>query len=245
VEQTPRPVEKRPVTTQAVDSLREYLLSGAVAPCTRLTEVALSEQLGTARATVRMSLNQLAFEGIVTKIPYTGWQVADMTADAVWEIWTLRGCLESLAARLTADTLDEVKADAIARAHRNLLEACVEGELSTITASDFKLHRTIVELAGHRRLRTQYEMVEQQVRFCIATSNAFVADAGENIAAQHAPLIAALLAGDAREASQEAWSHNECEGRRLAEWFRQRSSGSVPIAPETKPGPDVLHAIEG
>lgn len=93
-----RPVARQSTEIIVTDTLRDYILSGEVAPGERLTEIALAEQLGVARATLRTALHRLTSEGIVVQTPYTGWHVASLSAQDVWEIWTLRGSLESLAA---------------------------------------------------------------------------------------------------------------------------------------------------
>ncbi|RCW72869.1 GntR family transcriptional regulator [Pseudorhodoferax soli] len=219
----PRPVAKQSVENQTTDNLREFILSGAVRPGTRLTEVALADQMGVARATLRTGLQRLASEGIVVQIPYTGWQVADLSANDVWELWTLRASLESLAAKLAAQSTEPGVREHIAEAYENLLAACRRGNMKKIGDCDFALHRAIVESAGHSRLERQYQLVEQQVRLYIVTSNN-VAEGPDDIVQQHRPMAEALLAGDAERAAHEAWQHSESEGKRLLDWLRRKST---------------------
>ncbi|MDQ8020372.1 MAG: GntR family transcriptional regulator [Moraxellaceae bacterium] len=219
----PRPVAKQSVENQTTDNLREFILSGSVQPGARLTEVALADQMGVARATLRTGLQRLASEGIVVQIPYTGWQVADLSVDDVWELWTLRASLESLAAKLAAQSPDPAVREHIANAYDALLAACRRGNMKKISDCDFALHRVIVESAGHSRLARQYQLVEQQVRLYIATSNN-VAEGPDDIMEQHRPMAEALLAGDADRAAHEAWQHSESEGKRLLAWLREKAS---------------------
>ncbi|MFT3688984.1 GntR family transcriptional regulator [Paenirhodobacter sp.] len=219
-----RPVARQSTETLVTDALRDYILSGEVAPGGRLTEIALSEQLGVARATLRTALHRLAAEGIILQIPYTGWQVASLTPQDVWEIWTLRGSLESLASRLAAAREEPEVRIALDRACQDLLDACASGGVQAMSDADFALHRAIVEAAGHGRLAAQYRIVEQQVRLFIATSNRHVATGPEDILAQHEPLIAALRARDPEAAARAAWQHDETEGHRLTEWLAHREA---------------------
>jgi DNA-binding GntR family transcriptional regulator len=219
-----RPVAKQSAENQATDSLRDFILSGALRPGARLTEVALAEQMGVARATLRTGLHRLASEGIVVQIPYTGWQVAELSAQDVWELWTLRGSLESLAAKLAAQSPDPAVREGIRAAHEALLAACATGNMDAISEADFALHRTIIDRVGHSRLKRQYQLVEQQVRLYILTSNSFVADGPADIIEQHRPMIEALLAGDGAGAADAAWRHNETEGHRLAAWLAQAAA---------------------
>jgi DNA-binding GntR family transcriptional regulator len=219
-----RPVAKQSAENQATDSLRDFILSGALRPGARLTEIALAEQMGVARATLRTGLHRLASEGIVVQIPYTGWQVAELSAQDVWELWTLRGSLESLAAKLAAQSPDPAVREGIRAAHEALLVACAAGNMDAISEADFALHRTIIDRVGHSRLKRQYQLVEQQVRLYILTSNSFVADGPADIIEQHRPMIEALLAGDGAGAADAAWRHNETEGHRLAAWLAQEAA---------------------
>lgn len=214
-----RPVAKLSAEEQAANSLREFILSGAIKPGTRLTEIALADQMGVARATLRTGLHRLAGEGIVVQIPYTGWQVAALSAEDVWELWTLRGSLESLAAKLVAESKDPSVREAIEDAYEDLLAACKKGKMAKISESDFALHRAVIALSGHSRLARQYKLVEQQVKLFIATSNTLTVECPEDIVAQHKPMIDAILSGNAKKAAQEAWSHNETEGQRLVTWI--------------------------
>lgn len=214
-----KPVARQSTETIVTDNLRDYILSGLIAPGGRLTEIALAEQLGVARATLRTALHRLTAEGIVVQIPYTGWHVASLTANDVWEIWTLRGSLESLAARLAAQRTEPDIRLALKQAHEALLAACREGVLKGMIDADVALHRTIIGASGHKRLAAQYMIVERQVQLYIATSNTHVATGPEDIVEQHRALAEALLSGDAEAAARAAWLHNETEGRRLTDWI--------------------------
>lgn len=208
-----QPVAKRSTEDLVTDGLRAYILSGHVTPGARLTEIALAERMQVARATLRTGLHRLATEGIVVQTPYVGWQVTSLDATDVWELWTLRGSLESLAAGLAARTADEDAHAAILAAHDRLEAACAAGRRTAIDDADMAFHRALVDAAGHRRLRQQYRLVEQQVRLLIATGNAY--DQPDDIARQHRPLAEALRARDPDRAAHEAARHNEVEGRRL------------------------------
>lgn len=217
---TLRPVPKQSVESLAADSLRDFILSGSVKPGTRLTEISLAEKLGIARATLRTGLHKLAGEGILVQIPYTGWQVAELSAEDAWELWTLRGSLERLAAMLVAERSDSAASERLDSAYRALVQACDKGNMKKISECDFALHRTIIELAQHTRLERQYQLVEQQVKLFISTSNAYASDGPEDIVEQHRPIVDAIRAGDVQAAGQAAWFHNESEGKRLSEWLR-------------------------
>ena len=59
------PIVRRSTEDQALDALRDHILTGAAPPGSRLTELGLSEALAISRATVRTSLHRLAAEALV------------------------------------------------------------------------------------------------------------------------------------------------------------------------------------
>ncbi|HEV7307287.1 GntR family transcriptional regulator [Ensifer sp.] len=212
-------VQKLSAEVQAAAALREGILDGEIPPGTRLTEIRMAEQLDVSRATIRTAFHQLAQEGLIDQVPYTGWTVMSLSAHDAWELYTLRSSLEALAARLVAGDIRKRGANSPAlrrleQVSSDLEEACKGGSRKRIADADFAFHRTIILLAGHRRLAEQYAKVEQQIRIYIASSDALVSDPA-SILDQHRPIIEALKAGDVDGAVRTSIGHNELEGAKL------------------------------
>lgn len=222
-----RPIARLSAEAQATLNLREHILSGALKPGARLTETPLAEQLGIARATLRMGLHRLASEGIVVQIPYTGWQVVALSAQDIWELWTLRGSLESLASRIAAERMTDEGEAKVKEAIDNLAAACRRGRVHDVNKADFAFHRTVVDLAGHTRLAEQYRQVEQQVRLYIASTNLYnEPDDWLQVTEHHRPLADALIARDPERAANEARQHNERFGKQLMAAMREDEEAS-------------------
>lgn len=201
-------ISRRSFETQATDLLRERILSGALRNGARLTETALADELGLSRGPIRAALQQLVSEHLVTQKPYSGWEVRRLSQADIWELVTLRRSFEKLGARLAAEQIDMLGAARLRSALQRLKTACKSGKPRAVTDADFELHRTIVELAEHGRLRQQYLLLEQQVRMFISTVNAVIGDP-ERIARSHDALVDAICRGDARAAERFSEAHNE------------------------------------
>ena len=163
-------------------------------PGERITETTLAEQLGIARGTLRTGLNRLTIEGIVLQTPYVGWQVANLTADDIWEIWTLRASLEQLAAILVARKGDTKTLQVIETAFLALQKACDKGSRKAIDRCEIALRQAIVVGSGHRRLIRQYALVQQQVRWVKNTTGLMHAP-NEAILEQHQTLVRSITCG--------------------------------------------------
>ena len=216
-----RPIRKKSAEVEAAEALRNHVVGGGVPPGGRLTEMRLSEALGLSRTTVRTALHQLANEGLVVQLPYTGWSVTSLSSADAWELYTLRGSLEALAARLLTETLDSDKKDQLHRAFDALVTACETGDEVAIVDRDLGLHKLIVSLSGHRRLAEQYRLIEQQIRLYLIWSDRLMPSV-EDIIATHRPIVEAIVAGDGRFAESILRDHNETAGRVLFEFLSQR-----------------------
>lgn len=213
-------IKKQPAESQATDSLRSEIIEGRILPGTKLTEVALAEQFALSRGTVRVALHQLSQEGLIIQVPYTGWTVIPVSSQDAWELYTLRAALEALAARLTTERLTDAGRRELQKALETLVIACREGNLRAVADADFRLHKTIVKLAGHQRLANQYRLVEQQVRTYIASNDALVVDYQMTIN-HHTPIVDAILNGDVAEASRLSEAHNTLEGEKFVRYLRK------------------------
>ncbi|MQB46267.1 GntR family transcriptional regulator [Rhizobium sp. ICMP 5592] len=219
------PIVKMPVEVQATDALRDAIVNGVIAPGERITELQLSDEMGLSRATLRSALHQLAKEGLLTLVPYTGWSVINMTSNDVWELYTLRSAVERLAAQLLASTIDNRRADVIRASFAALIAACEASNGSAIAAADFALHKAIIELTGHSRMIAQYGLIQQQIRMSIRSSDALITN-GHEIIEQHRPIVDAIIDGDAERAGVLSEQHNLTEGRKLSDHLRLREEAT-------------------
>ena len=219
-------VQKRSTEAQAADRLREAILEGDIPLGSRLTEILMSEQVGVSRGTIRTAFHQLVQEGLLVQVPYTGWTVMTLSSHDAWELYTLRASLEALASRLVAlrvrnNDPDGRVAAALRSAYERLKAACAKrNNHRAIAQEDMNLHKSIVALAQHGRLRDQYSLIEHQARIYIRSSDELVQDPAD-ILSQHAPIIDTLLRGDEKSAVEAAAAHNEREGTILFEHLKR------------------------
>jgi DNA-binding GntR family transcriptional regulator len=93
---------------QALERLRDAIITGHFAPGDRLIERELCEAMGVSRTSIREVLRRLEAEALVEVEPRRGPIVARLTHKQVAEIYEVRALLESAAVRLfTAKATDE------------------------------------------------------------------------------------------------------------------------------------------
>ena len=191
----------------------------------RLSDVALSEQLGMSRTPVRQALERLVQEGLVRSDPRRGFWTSTFTSQDIHEIYDLRGALEVLAVRLSAPRLSQEDL----KAHLEALYA-VRGELDThpvlrFLQVDIRFHMLITRASGNGRLihslsllRSQHSMFQMQDTIYPKRMEIALND--------HEQILLALLAGNVDEAADCLARHirNAKEGV-LADIFLEGKEG--------------------
>ncbi|MEP9353004.1 GntR family transcriptional regulator [Xanthobacter sp. KR7-65] len=210
------PPKRQSLDRAAADSLRRAILTGAIAPGSRLTEARLAEQFMLSRGTVRAALQRLVSEGLVIQRPYSGWDVLTLTIQDAWELSTLRASLEALAGRLVAEKISDTERAVVMGAYGQLAQATEKGGGEDLVQADMNLHQAIVGLSGHRRLSEQYGLIANQLRLYIASSNK-LAPTMERVRERHLALIEPLLAGNAAAAEAAFRDHAIRSGEEIIE----------------------------
>ena len=166
----------------------------------RLSDVALSEQLGMSRTPVRQALERLVQEGLVRSDRRRGFWTRTFTSQDIHEIYDLRGALEVLAVRLSAPRLSQEDL----KAHLEALYA-VRGELDMhpvlrFLQVDIRFHMLITRASGNGRLihslsllRSQHSMFQMQDTLYPKRMEIALND--------HEQILLALLAGNVDEAA--------------------------------------------
>lgn len=98
-----RTLRVRSVVGLAHDEIRSMIVSGALAPGSRLGQGELADQLGISRGSVREALRRLAGDGLVEFEVNRGFFVADVGLDNVRQRLEARLTLEPEIARLAAE----------------------------------------------------------------------------------------------------------------------------------------------
>ena len=98
--------EQRTTTPEGVYRvLRAAILDGSVPPGGQLREAHIAADLGISRSPLREALTRLEEEGLVVKIPFRGAFVAQVSAQDVAEIASVRLCVEPYAGELSMEAL--------------------------------------------------------------------------------------------------------------------------------------------
>ena len=102
---TPATRPKRNLVAQVVQYLTSEILSDRLRPNQRISELAVSRELGVSRSPVREALRILERDGLVSQSGNRGVVVADVTPEEADELYLIHGHLIGLAVRLACQRM--------------------------------------------------------------------------------------------------------------------------------------------
>lgn len=173
----PRPNPLESQTLRALLQMRELLLRGAFRPGERLPEIPLAARLKVSRTPLRLVLDRLEQEGLLTARATGGFVATEFSVREIHDAIEIRGMLEGTAARFAAERLDRADElgalnSCLARTDR-LLQRWTSGtdSLARYITLNEQFHALVLDLAKSPMLRRS---VERANALPFASPNAFI-----------------------------------------------------------------------
>ena len=164
-------------TLRALLQMREMLLTGAFKPGERLREIPLAAQLKVSRTPLRLVLDRLEQEGLLTARPTGGFVAAEFSVQDIHDGIEIRGMLEGAAARLAAERLRAPEELEEARVCLGRIDRLVQrwtsgtDSLSKYIALNQQFHDLLLNLARSAMIR---RAVDRAVTLPFAGPNTFI-----------------------------------------------------------------------
>ena len=188
--------------------IKDMIVSLELPPAALIDERGLAERLGVGLTPVRLALRRLQWESLVVILPRRGTLVADLNDSDLQRIYEMRAVLEPLAAaqaaKLATAEQKVVLVDLISRTRVAL--AADRPDSSVLLALDRELHRLLWSMASNPMLEQTLEWIFSHV---LRRWNAAIGRVGDLpvAIADHLPIAAAVLAGDAGMAQRQMTAH--------------------------------------
>jgi DNA-binding GntR family transcriptional regulator len=198
---------KRSLVTEAYDVLKRDIIRCALVPGQQVSEGLLEERYQIGRSAIRVALNRLLQERLVTVLPHQGYVITPVTLKRVRDLYDFRGILDGAAMRLAAGRIDvpELRrlANEFTRYQRRLLDDPSDGEVMTeLFDINKRFHLAIARATGNEVLEeSMASLLDQMDRIIhlshlLAGSNGY--DADQDV---HLEIVDVLASGDAGRAA--------------------------------------------
>ena len=129
--------------------LRARILNNEIPAGAPLLEVALSEEFGVSRTTIRAAMRELQAERLIEIAPRRGSTVIRMSEADAREVCFARYTLEEVSLKGLSKAQRRDLADRMEEVLRVMDLCAAKGDLAGVVEADTDLHRVIVEASGH------------------------------------------------------------------------------------------------
>lgn len=147
-------------------SVVEKIVSGTLAPGSRLVERDIAKELGVSRIPIREVLTRLTAQGLLIGGSHgQGVWLRQYSSDEIKELYFFRGVIEGGSVRLAAQTArsDKLQTAAI---YCDQMESIIEqSELSNWSDLDYKFHVSLAQVGGNQRLINVVEMLLSECHY--------------------------------------------------------------------------------
>ncbi len=216
------------------ETVRDWILTGAVAGGDRLEEIPLAERLGVSRTPVRAALAALSKDGLIDYQPKRGYLVRSFEPNEIFAAYQARASLEGLACKLAAER-------GVPEEFRVKLRSCLaEGDeilgRGRLLADDFKpyqlmnvtFHNAILALSGNpwvtRLVAETHSIPFVSDRVILWHDHRVIARSHDD----HHRIAESLIAGQGARAEDLMREHVYFAGLFLKENFHRVSPGEIP-----------------
>jgi DNA-binding GntR family transcriptional regulator len=203
---------------QVYQRVLEAIADGSLPPGQRIRQGEFAERLGVSRQPVSHALHLLKRQGLVQESGRKGFEVASVDPVRLRQLYEVRGALDGLAARLAAGRAgqDEVGCAAL----RQALAAGQAVEAGTpvpvLVRLDVDFHQALYRLSGNPAVEEMVGPHWPHLRRSMAAVMAAL-DYRTRAWAEHADIVAGVLAGDGEGAERAARDHALGAGHKTEE----------------------------
>ncbi|MFI5376027.1 MAG: GntR family transcriptional regulator [Candidatus Rokuibacteriota bacterium] len=194
------------IRDRVVDALRDAIIAGRLKPGERIRERELVALLGVSRSPLREAIRILETEGLITSLAYRGARVSELSATDLHDMLDVRIMLESFAARLFIERLDERALQAMQEQVERARAPGYQVDLQANFDLGLEFHDLLVGACGNRKVVQLHENLKRhQTRY----QHFAFARLGRDVRAvdEHAEMVAALRARDLHAVEQKIRAH--------------------------------------
>jgi DNA-binding GntR family transcriptional regulator len=220
---------------QAYDILWEKILGGEIKPGQRLRDVELAEQMKISRTPAREAMRKLEQDGILKSLEHGGYEVTEVHAADLRDLYRCRIVLEGLAARDAVDNFtpeDEKKLEQlIARTEEHIKQ----GKFDQALKCNTEFHVTICELSKNVHLIRLLESLWRLIIFhrsalmkaALSRTVPRYAEHLEKTQREHRAILVAMSSRDPEQAGPAMERHLSNTAADMDEMLRQMESAEA------------------
>lgn len=214
-----RPIAREPLSKGIYRSLKAAILNGKLSPGERITELELGAMFKTSQGPVREALKHLEQEGLVTREPYKGTFISQITSEEVHEVYVLRILIESIAVKRFMDRATVNDINKLQELIHMMENAAAKNDVATLVEHDMMFHQYICKQSGSSLLLQIWMIIHGKARIVAAMGNRLWDSKLSDIVEMHQPLLDSIADGNIVKAFDLINTHTRSVWDRLPKSF--------------------------
>lgn len=141
--------DKASYAEEALERLRQAIVTGNLRPNQRLVESEIAKRLGISRTPVREALKQLEMQGYLSRLRSGGLIVTDHSPSQIRNLYEIREALETMALRLACQRATQEQVDRAVEYHARSLEVIRNRDINQFIELNSTFHNELFSACGN------------------------------------------------------------------------------------------------
>lgn len=200
--------QRKTLHDEMVETLRQMILDGDLAPGARIPELAICEQFQVSRTPLREALKVLAAEGLIILMPHRGAVVTMVEVDEVAAAFEVLGHMEILIGQLVVERASDDELQALMKMHLQMVAYHSADDRPAYFHVNQDIHMTLARMTENRVLADTYETLNRKIMRARSVAN-LDRLRWEESAQEHSAFMEALMRRDRAAFSYLLRDHSE------------------------------------
>ena len=200
-------LQQTSLTTLVQRDIERRILSGDLAPGSKLVEVDIAAALGVSRAPVREAFRALGQAGLLRTEKNRGVFVRQVSLEEADEIYEVRAALEGLIGRLAARRIKPEQLDKVRAVVKKMHAVGRALDAAAYFPLNVEFHELLAQASGNRALIANYRRVVNELDLCRRETLARSAGNIPISTRDHEAIVNAVAKGDEKLAERLLHEH--------------------------------------
>lgn len=209
------------ISEQIKEHLMEDIFHHKYKPGDKLVESALAKEFNVSQTSIREALRSLIAMGFLVSEPFKGITVRSLSKQDLYEVYTVREALESLAATLAAERITDEEISELERICDAMILASKEGDVSKRIKLNIRFHETLIRASGNKLILQLSENLQfaswSMMTGTLSTMDPIV------LATRHRKVIEAIKSRDCERVRLTMQEHAETGSRPVFDYLESQN----------------------
>lgn len=219
-------ITRKSLHQELVDRLQLLIVTGELAPGSKVPEKELCAQFGVSRTPLREALKVMAADGLVRLEPNRGAWITLVTVEEVEEVFPVLGALEALAGELACNNMSDTDIAQIETLHAQMEQSYDTRDLDAYFTINQQIHGAILAAARNETLTASCQALAVRIQRARYLAN-MSEERWYTAVQEHKKILEHVKARDGKQLGQTLSQHMDTKRASIVKWLQVQEQLSV------------------